>query len=109
MAIRALDEGTRREALERAAEARRERAQYKVLLKAGEASLADALASQSVPIRRMRVRELLVSLPGVGRAGAEEAMACARVADGRRVSGLGPRQREALLAWWASRSGEGCA
>lgn len=71
----------RKAALERAAEARRERTEFKGLVKTGEISLADALADDRA--KRIRVHEFLMCIPGI--------------AENRRVQGLGSRQREGIV------------
>ena len=60
----------RKAALERSAEARRERMEFKELVKKGEISLADALADDRA--KRIRVHELLMCIPGIGKAKTDE-------------------------------------
>lgn len=96
----ALTDEQRRAAYERAVAAREERAAVKAALKAGDLRLADVLARDDPTVARMRVAELLRSLPGVGSARAARVMDRLGIARNRRVRGLGPRQREALLEWW---------
>lgn len=89
----------RRESLHRAMEARTERARLKAEVKAGRVTLAEALAmaDESPVVGRMRVRDLLRSLPGWGRGRADRWMKANHIPEGRRVRGLGSRQRAALL------------
>lgn len=94
-----LTQEKRAEALKRATEARTERAVYKRAMKRGEKSLLDALAEPCMA--RVKVLDLLASLPGVGKARAERAMGEMGISPNRRVQGLGARQREALLGWFA--------
>lgn len=92
----ALTDAERREALARAMGARIERARLKQYLKAGKLSLADALDDECA--QRLPVRQLLASVPGIGVSKAERIMLAFNIAANRRVRGLGPRQREALLS-----------
>ena len=82
-------------ALERAAEARRERTEFKGLVKTGEISLADALADDRA--KRIRVHEFLMCIPGIGKAKADDIMRKLGIAENRRVQGLGSRQREGIV------------
>ena len=73
-------------ALEKAAEARRVRAEVKNRLKYSKGSLAE-----------MRVQHLLESLPGIGKIKAQAIMEEVGIAASRRVKGLGPHQAQALI------------
>lgn len=85
----------RSEALARANALRRERAEMKARLKRGEVSVEEALGAEAM--QRLRVTELVGSLPGYGPAKTGELMARLGIKPSRRVRGLGRRQREALL------------
>lgn len=85
----------RKAALERSAEARRERMEFKELVKKGEISLADALADDRA--KRIRVHEFLMCIPGIGKAKADDIMRKLGIAENRRVQGLGSRQREGIV------------
>lgn len=85
----------RKAALEKAAELRHHRAEVKKALKERRVALVEVL--DDVDCERMRVSELLRALPGVGPACAKATMADLRISEGRRVRGLGARQREELL------------
>lgn len=85
----------RKAALERSAEARRERMEFKELVKKGEISLADALADDRA--KRIRVYEFLMCIPGIGKAKADDIMRKLGIAENRRVQGLGSRQREGII------------
>lgn len=85
----------RKAALERAAEACRERTEFKGLVKTGEISLADALADDRA--KRIRVHEFLMCIPGIGKAKADDIMRKLGIAENRRVQGLGSRQREGIV------------
>lgn len=53
-------------------------------------------------LQRAKVHTVLTTLPGVGKATADRALAEAGVAEGRRVKGLGDRQRKALAERFAA-------
>ena len=86
-------------ALRKAAEARAARAELKERLKLGSLSLAQALetADGNDTIGKLKVLAMLESLPGVGKVKARRIMEEIGIADSRRVRGLGPQQRIALL------------
>jgi DNA uptake protein ComE-like DNA-binding protein len=87
-------------ALQKAAQARAARAELKERLKLGSLSLAQALetADKDDTIGKLKVLAMLESLPGVGKVKARRIMEEIGIADSRRVRGLGPQQRLALLA-----------
>jgi guanylate kinase len=89
----------RRKALELSKESRRVRAKYKALINSGELSFGEFLAiCDSEPIlARMRVKDLLESLPGYGKVRVENLMRKSEISLTRRVQGLGKKQRSALL------------
>jgi len=86
-------------ALEKAAQARVTRAEVKNRLKYSGASLSSVLeaAESDEAIGKLRVSALLESLPGVGPVRARQIMAEIGIAETRRVRGLGPHQRDALV------------
>ena len=84
-------------ALQKAAEARAERAKIKNRLKMGSLSLQEALDSDDVNIGKLKVRSLLESLPTVGKVKARTVMEDIGIADNRRVQGLGSNQKQQLL------------
>lgn len=89
----------RTQALAKAAEARRARAELKEKLKMGSLTLAELLAgSDDDYIGKMKVLAVLEALPGVGKVKARRTMEEIGIADTRRVRGLGEQQRKALLA-----------
>lgn len=92
----------RTHALARATTARRERAVLKRRLKEGQVRIGDVLAggADDPAIARLRVLELLGSMPGVGDVMAARIMDELRIARSRRVRGLGPRQVRALVEWF---------
>lgn len=92
-----LTQEQRNEALAKAAQARAARAHIKQRLKTGAMSLGEALNSEDVNITRIKVVSLLESLPGIGKKRARDTMNEFGIAESRRVQGLGPHQRRALL------------
>lgn len=107
MALPDLDPEQRREALAKAAEVRQIRAQVKQMLKTGEVSLGDVLdrAQTAEPLARMKVAEVIEALPNIGKIRARRLMEDLDIAPTRRLRGLGPRQRAALLDRLGHRTG----
>jgi hypothetical protein len=93
----------RQVALEKAREARTARSAMLADLKAGTLTLADVLGRDDDLARKTKVNQVLRALPGVGQARASAVMERAGITADRRVGGLGARQREQLLAEFASR------
>jgi len=89
----------RRKALELSKLSRQLRAKYKALIASGELSFGDFLSvAQSEPtLQRMRVRDLLESIPGYGKVRVDNLMRKSGISSTRRVQGLGKNQRSALL------------
>ncbi len=89
----------RSKALDLAKYARQERAQYKARLTKGEVAFRDVFdeSLKSESIAKMRVVELLESLPGYGKIRAHALMERLNISPTRRVRGLGRHQRDALL------------
>lgn len=105
MALPELDAAQRQAALDKAAAARRIRADAKRRLKAGELSLAELLveAERSDPLAKLRVSDVLGAMPAFGPVKAERLMERLGIASSRRVRGLGSRQRTALLETFSQR------
>jgi hypothetical protein len=99
VALPQLTPEQRAEALKKAAEARKARAELKDKLKRGGTDLKQVLAdADSDPIiGKMKVSALLEALPKVGKVKAQEIMTELEIAPTRRLRGLGDRQRRALL------------
>jgi hypothetical protein len=95
----ALTPDQRQAALDKAGEARRRRAELKERLKMGSTTLQELLASADGDdiVGKIKVLVLLESLPGVGKVKARRTMEELGISESRRVRGLGPQQREALL------------
>lgn len=100
VALPQLTEEQRAAALEKAAAARRARAELKERLKRGGTTLPDVLkqADEDEVLGKMKVSALLEALPGVGKVRAQQTMEKLEIAASRRLRGLGDRQRKALLA-----------
>ena len=94
-----LSADQRAAALRRAAAVRADRSRLRAELKAGRLSLAALLdqAAEDESLAGMRVSALLEALPGYGRVRAGALLDELGIAAARRVRGLGPRQRAALL------------
>jgi hypothetical protein len=90
----------RRKALEKAAEARRVRAEAKELLKTGSMRLSDLFekAERDDLIAGLKVESLIAAMPGTGKIKAKRLMESLGIAENRRIRGLGDKQKEALLA-----------
>ena len=86
-------------ALKKAAEARTARAELKEKLKMGSVTLKEALtrADGDPVIGKLKVLNLLESLPGLGKVKARRIMEDIGIAETRRVQGLGAQQRQTLL------------
>lgn len=99
MALPKLTDAQRKEALAKAAEARKARAELKEQLKRSDITLKEVLdkASSDEIIGKTKVSALLESLPKVGKVKAKEIMEELEIAQTRRLRGLGDRQRRALL------------
>lgn len=89
----------------RAIEARKQRARMLGGVREGRVDPRGVLMRRDRVATRTRVEALMRALPGVGPARAEAAMRDLGISPHRRVGGLGPRQRERLVAWLASREG----
>jgi hypothetical protein len=99
-----LTEEQRRQALEKAAIARRKRADLKEQLKSGSTSLKELLERTTDEIvGKMKVTSVLESLPGVGRVRARKIMERLDISQSRRMRGLGAKQKENLLSEFARR------
>jgi hypothetical protein len=89
----------RQAALQKAAAVRRQRAELKDHLKSGRISLKEMLekADSDETVGKMKVLAALEALPGTGKVKARRLMETVGISDGRRLQGLGAKQREALL------------
>ncbi len=94
----------RQQALAKAAQARKERADIKARLKKGTLTLKNVLdrANDDV-VGKMKVSSVLESLPGVGKVKAQKILDELDISPIRRIRGLGSNQKRSLL----ERFGEG--
>lgn len=99
MALPKLTPEQRNAALQKAAEARARRADIKKRLKYDGATVSHVveIAREDEAIAKLRVTELLESLPGIGKIKARQIMADVGIAESRRVGGLGPHQLQKLV------------
>jgi hypothetical protein len=99
MPLPTLTPEQRQQALEKAAEARRKRAELKAQLKSGNLSLSTVLGKEdNDTVGKMKVSAVLESMPGVGKVRARKIMEKLDISASRRVRGLGSKQKDALLA-----------
>ncbi len=98
MALPPLTPEQRQAALQKAAASRRERAEIKNRLKNAGASMSDVLAEGQTNevVGKMKVVDLLQSMPGLGKVRARQTMERLGIAESRRVRGLGTKQVAAL-------------
>ena len=95
----ALSPEARQAALEKAAVARRARAELKDRLKMGSLTLREVLdaGDKDDVVGKTKMLTILESLPGLGKVKARRLMDQIGIADTRRVKGLGDNQRIKLL------------
>jgi DNA uptake protein ComE-like DNA-binding protein len=98
VALPPLTPEQRAAALEKAAAARKARAELKLKLKSSGTSLTDVLVAGQTDeaIGKMKVEALLEAMPGVGKVRAQRIMERLEISPSRRVRGLGAKQRDAL-------------
>ena len=99
MALPPLTPEQRAAALEKAAQARKDRAEVKNRLKHGSTSLPEVLkeGQSDDVVGKMKVLAVLESLPGVGKVKARRTIEEIGISETRRIRGLGAQQRVALL------------
>jgi DNA uptake protein ComE-like DNA-binding protein len=104
MPLPQLTDQQRKDALVKAAEARKKRAELKAELKSGKRTLVDVLSLQTdATVGKMKVSTVLESLPGVGKVRARKIMERLEISGSRRVRGLGAKQKDALLGEFAKK------
>jgi guanylate kinase len=86
----------RRKAGEKAVAARRERATTKALVASGELFFFDLFKDERKSIARMKLIDLLQSVPGIGKVRAELILDRTKISPSRRIGGVGHRQIELL-------------
>jgi len=94
-----LSADQRQAALEKAAVARRMRAELKEKLKMGSVTLSELLqqADADEVVGKMKVLAVLESMPGLGKVKARRLMDDIGISETRRLHGLGEQQRKRLL------------
>lgn len=94
-----LSPDQRAAALEKAAAARRLRAELKEKLKMGSLTLKELLdqADRDEVVAKMKVVAVLESLPGLGKVKARRLMDDVGISEARRIQGLGDNQRKKLF------------
>lgn len=94
-----LSPDQRQAALEKAAAARRLRAELKEKLKMGSLSLRELLdqAERDDIVGKMKVLSVIEALPGVGKVKARRLMEEVGISETRRLQGLGDNQRKKLF------------
>ena len=97
MALPQMTEEQRAAALEKAKKVRAERSKIRADIKSGKLSLKKVLESDNDVIKKTKVSQILVSLPGVGKVTVEKVMAEIGIQENRRVGGLGSAQKAKLL------------
>ena len=105
MALPPLTPEQRQAALEKAAASRRERAEVKNRLKNHGANIFEVIeqGQTNAVIGKMRVLDLLQSMPGMGPIKAHAMMERIGIAESRRVRGLGANQVAALKEEFSKR------
>ncbi|HEY6738311.1 MAG TPA: integration host factor, actinobacterial type [Actinopolymorphaceae bacterium] len=105
MPLPPLTPEARQAALEKAAQARRERAEVKNRLKHSGASFSEVITAgrdSNEVIGKMKVLDLLCAMPGVGKVRAKQIMDKIGISENRRVRGLGDKQVAALRSEFES-------
>ena len=104
MPLPSLSPEQRQAALEKAAEIRKARAELKDELKSGKTTLASVLdrAEHDDVVGKLKVSAVLQAMPGIGKIRAQQIMEKLKIADSRRLRGLGEQQRKALLGEFAA-------
>jgi signal recognition particle GTPase len=94
-----LSPDQRQAALDKAAAARRQRAELKEKLKMGSITLRELLdqSAKDDVVGKMKVVAVLESLPGLGKVKARRLMDEVGISEARRVQGLGEQQRKKLF------------
>ena len=104
MPLPTLTPEQREQALAKAAQARKRRAELKGQLKSEKVSLREVLTRQGDEVvGKMKVSAVLESLPGVGKVRAKRIMERLDISATRRVRGLGAKQKESLLTEFSKR------
>lgn len=99
MPLKPLTEEQRAAAREKAKKARVIRAEIKEVVKNKQITISEVLqrAETDEAVARLKVTDLLTSLPGVGEVRTENILKDLNIAASRRLRGLGIHQRRALI------------
>lgn len=99
MPLQPLTEEQRAAAREKAKKARVTRAEIKDAVKNKKITIAEVLKRSDADeaVARLKVTDLLTSLPGVGEVRTENILKELNIAESRRLRGLGIHQRKALI------------
>ena len=99
MALPQLTPEQRAEAGAKATAARKRRAEVSRQIGDGELSIGSVIemATSDPALAKMRVSALIEALPGIGKKKAADLMTRLNIAASRRLKGLGPYQKDALL------------
>ena len=91
-----LSRRSRRKAGENAVQARQDRAKVKEMITKGEIFFFDLFSDERKSIKRMKVLDLLTSVPGIGKTRADLIIGRTGISPSRRIGGVGKRQLEQL-------------
>ena len=91
-----LSRRSRRKAGQAAVSARQERAKVKEMVTKGEIYFFDLFKDERKPVLRMKLIDLLQSVPGIGKTRAEIILDRTGISYSRRIGGVGHRQIELL-------------
>ncbi|WP_369293493.1 integration host factor, actinobacterial type [Streptomyces sp. TX20-6-3] len=97
MPLQELTTSDRARALERGIALRRERARILNDVRSGHTSIGEVLSRSDYTVGRIRVKNLLKALPGIGEVRSRDLLKELGIAEQRRVQGLGVRQRRRIL------------
>ncbi len=87
----------RKAALLKAVEARKIRSEFKLQVKNKQIRWHEAFESTEEAIQKMRIKELLESIPSFGSTRAENILDQIGISHSRRIKGIGIRQKKELL------------
>ena len=87
----------RKAALFKAVEARKIRSEFKLRVKNKQIRWHEAFESTEEAIQKMRIKELLESIPSFGSTRAENILDQIGISHSRRIKGIGIRQKSELL------------
>ena len=101
MALPNVTPEQRAKALEKAAQVRKARKELKENIKSSKTDPASVLKTRKDDplVSKMKVKEFLQAIPGIGGAKADKIMHDVDIPGNRRLGGLGIRQAEALLEY----------